>query len=285
MVAQAQSLRFDRNPMLAGPAWASSHVPLARSLGPSVITDPLFYLLTIVGVILLGLSKGGFLGLGVMALPMMSLFVPPLQAAAIILPTVLAQDVLTVWSFRKDWSAWNLRIMIPSMAAGIAVAALFAASLSSAHVRLAIGIIAGAFVVQHWLGARFERLAPRPGTLTGILFGTLGGFTTMLANAGGPAWQMHLLPQRLDKFTYVGTFAMLFAASDILKIPAFGALGQLTRENLAVGVLLVPVAVLSNYAGIWLVRKTPAELFFRIAYLLMFVISVELIRGALAQLL
>jgi uncharacterized protein len=61
-----------------------------------VIADPLFFLLAIVAVILLGLSKGGFFGLGVMALPLMSLSVPPLQAAAIILPTVLAQDALTV---------------------------------------------------------------------------------------------------------------------------------------------------------------------------------------------
>jgi uncharacterized protein len=250
-----------------------------------VITDPLFYLLAIVAVTLLGLSKGGFLGLGVMSLPLMSLFVPPLQAAAIILPTVLAQDVLTVWTFRKHWSAWNLRLMLPAMVAGMAVAWLFAASLSSAHVRLAIGLIAGAFVLRHWLGRRFARLAPSPNALTAVLFGTIGGFTTMLANAGGPAWQMHLLPQQLDKLTYVGTFAMLFAASDVLKIPAFGALGQLTQENLTIGALLVPVAVIANYAGIWLVRRTPAELFFRIAYLLMFAISVELIRGALMQLL
>jgi uncharacterized membrane protein YfcA len=72
-----------------------------------VITDPLFYLLATVAVILLGLSKGGFFGLGVMALPLLSLQVPPLQAAAIILPTVLAQDALTVWTYRHDWSAWN----------------------------------------------------------------------------------------------------------------------------------------------------------------------------------
>ena len=73
-----------------------------------MITDPLFYLLSIVAVILLGISKGGFLGLGVMSLPLMSLFVPPMQAAAIILPTMLAQDVLTIWTYRKEWSAWNL---------------------------------------------------------------------------------------------------------------------------------------------------------------------------------
>jgi uncharacterized membrane protein YfcA len=250
---------------------------------PAVLADPLFYLLAIVAVILLGLSKGGFFGLGVIALPLMSLSVPPLQAAAIILPTVLAQDALTVWTYRRHWSAWNLKIMVPSMAAGIAVAGLFAASLTAAHIRLAIGLIAGAFVLRHWLGARFDHLARRPGMLTGIIFGALGGFTTMLANAGGPAWQMHLLPQRLDKLTYVGTFTILFAASNVMKIPAYGALGQLTAENLAIGVILLPVAVTANYAGIWLVRRTPTELFFRIAYVLMFLISVELIRSGLIE--
>ena len=249
-----------------------------------MLNDPLLCLLAVVAVILQGLSKGGFLGLGLMSLPLMSLSVPPMQAAAIILPTVLAQDALTVWVYRRQWSGWNLRIMIPCMAVGVAIGWLFAASLTAAHVRLAIGLIAAAFVLRHWLGSRFERLAAKPGLVTGVFFGTLGGFTTMLANAGGPAWQMHLLPQKLDKLTYVGTFAMLFAASNLLKIPAYGALGQLTGENLAIGALLLPIAVAANYAGIWLVRRTPAELFFRIAYVLMFLISIELIRGALVEL-
>ena len=250
-----------------------------------MITDPLFYLLAVLAVVLQGLSKGGFLGLGLVSLPLMSLYVPPLKAAAIILPTVLAQDALTVWTFRRTWSAWNLKILVPSMAGGIATAGLFAASLSTAHVRLAIGVIAGLFVLRHWLGSRFERFVPQPGLLTGIVFGTIGGFTTMLANAGGPVWQMHLLPQRLDKLTYVGTFSVLFASSNLLKTPAYGALGQLTRENLLVGAILLPVAVMANYTGIWLVRRISTELFFRIAYVLMFFISVELIRSGLTEML
>jgi uncharacterized membrane protein YfcA len=234
-------------------------------------------------LILLGLTTGGFLGLGMMGLPLWSLAVPPLLAAAILVPTMIAQDVLTVWSYRRTWNAWNVKIMMPGLAVGIGLGALFAASLTAAHIRLAIGIIAGVFVLRHWLGQRFDRLAPRPNVATGVIFGALGGFTTMLANAGGPAWQMHLLPQKLDKLSYVGTFAMLFAAGNLLKLPAYGALGQLTGENLAVGFSLLPVAVIANYAGIWLVRRTPTELFFRIAYVLMFLISIELIRGALTE--
>jgi uncharacterized membrane protein YfcA len=250
-----------------------------------VITDPLFFLLGGIAVTLLGLSKGGFFGLGIMGLPLLALYVPPLQAAAILLPTVMAQDVLTVWAYRRDWSAWNLKLLIPSMAAGVIVGWLFAAAMSATHIKLAIGIIAALFVLRLWLAARFEMLALRPNAATGIVFGTIGGFTTLIANAGGPAWQMHLLPQKLDKLTYVGTITMLFAASNILKVPAYGALGQLTAENMAVGALLLPVAIAANYAGIWLVRRTPTELFYRVVVLLMLVIAVELIRSALAEML
>jgi uncharacterized membrane protein YfcA len=219
-----------------------------------------------------------------MALPMMSLFVPPLQAAAIILPTALAQDALTVWVYRRDWSAWNLKIMLPSLAAGMALAWLMAASLSAAHIRLAIGLIAALFVLRHWLAGRFERYTPQPSTATGVIFGLIGGVTTMLANAGGPAWQIHLLPQRLDKLSYIGTVTMLFAASNLIKIPGFATLGFLTPGNILVGLALVPLAVISNYAGIWLVRRTPADLFYRIAYVLMFFIAVELMRGSIVEL-
>ena len=84
-----------------------------------LLDDPMFMAVAVIGVCLLGISKGGFLGLGVMALPLMSLFVPPLQAAAIILPTAIAQDFLTLWVYRREWSAWNLKIMLPSMFVGM----------------------------------------------------------------------------------------------------------------------------------------------------------------------
>jgi uncharacterized membrane protein YfcA len=249
-----------------------------------LLADPWFMAVSVIGVCLLGVSKGGFLGLGVMALPLMSLFVPPLQAAAIILPTALAQDALTLWAYRRHWSAWNLKLMLPSMMVGMFLAWLMAASLSAAHIRLAIGLIATLFVLRHWLAGRFERYTPKPGAATGLVFGAIGGVTTMLANAGGPAWQIHLLPQQLDKLSYVGTVAVLFAASNVIKVPGFATLGFMTAENMLVGLVLVPVALASNYAGIWLVRRTSNEMFFRIAYVLMFFIAVELMRSSVLEL-
>src|ERR1700712_2631737 len=108
-------------------------IPLARRVSVELLADPIFMAVAAIGVCSLGISKGGFLGRGVMALPLMSLFVPPLQAAAIILPTAIAQDFLTLWVYRREWSAWNIKIMLPSMFAGMICAWLVAASLSGAH--------------------------------------------------------------------------------------------------------------------------------------------------------
>ncbi len=249
-----------------------------------LLHDPVFMALALLGVTMLGLSKSGFFGLGVMSMPMLSLAVPPLQAAAIFLPVSLISDVITVWTYRKNWSAWNLKIMIPSMVIGIVGGWLLAAVLTAAHIRLAVGIIAALFVLRQWLHTLFENHMPKPNTFTGVLFGAIGGFTTMLANAGGPAWQMHLLPQRLDKLTYVGTVTILFAVSNVLKIPAFANLGYLTWDNMLIGTALLPVAIAANYLGLWLVRKTSPERFFRIAYVLMFFIALELIRGSVMEL-
>jgi len=167
---------------------------------------------------------------------------------------------------------------------GMIVAWLMAASLSAVHIRLAIGLIAALFVLRYWLARRFEKYTPKPSVATGVIFGAVGGVTTMLANAGGPAWQIHLLPQKLEKLPYIGTVSILFAASNVVKIPGFLTLGYLTRDNFLIGLTLVPIAVLANFLGIWMVRRVSTEMFFRIAYILMFIIAVELIRGSVVDL-
>jgi uncharacterized membrane protein YfcA len=56
-------------------------------------------------------------------------------------------------------------------------------------------------------------------------------------------------------------------------------LGQFTAENLATSAVLLPLAIAANFFGIWLVRRVRHETFYKIAYALMFLISLELIRG------
>ena len=247
-----------------------------------IVTDPLFYLLAIPAILALCLGKGGFAGVGMISTPLLALTMPPLQAAAILLPILLIQDAISCFAYRREWSAWNLKVLLPGAVVGVGAAWLFAAYVPNAFVEVAVGITGVCFALYTWFG-KVPGHPRRPSVPAGMLWGALAGFTSTIIQVGAPPYQVHILPQRLDKLTYVGTFTLLFAASNLMKIPAYGALGQLTGENLAIGAVLLPAAIIANYGGIWLVRRTPTELFYRVAYVLMFLISVELIRSALVE--
>jgi hypothetical protein len=254
-----------------------------------VITDPLFYLLAIPAVTLLGLGKGGFAGIGMISTPLLALAVPPLQGATILLPILITQDVISVWTYRRAWSAWNLKVLIPGSILGMGAGTLFASHVSNAAIELAVGAIGLSFVLYTWL-VRWLRpdlarpgLTPRrPPAALGVFWGSLAGFMSLLVNVGAPPYQIHILPQRLDKLTFVGTTVLFFAFMNLMKIVPYFVLGQFSTRNFATSVALLPLAVAANFFGIWLVRKTPTERFYRIAYLLMLLISLTLLwQGAI----
>lgn len=242
----------------------------------TIITEPLFYFVAVPAVILLGLAKGGFSGLGIASTPLLALYLPPLEAAALILPILITQDMISIYVYRRDWDAWNLKVMLPGAIAGMALGWLLASHLSDALVRIIIGIIGLAFVANTWL--RRGRIEPHPATVvSGVFWGGVSGFTSFMTQGGGPPFQVHVLPQRLPKLTLVGTTTIFFAVVNLLKIGPYFMLDQFTTKNFATSLLLLPIAVLANFAGIWLVRKTPTGLFYNIAYVLLFIISLLLL--------
>jgi uncharacterized protein len=243
-----------------------------------MITDPLFYVAALIGVVFLGLAKGGFAGVGLVATPLIALTVPPIQAAAIVLPILLVQDVLTVWVYRRDWDAWNLKVLLPGSVIGIGIGWALAAYVSENYVRLALGLITLAFVLNVWFGAE-KKVATRPSAASGVFWGALSGFTSMISHAGAPPMQMHLLPQRLDRIVFAATTGVFFAAVNVIKVVPYFLLGQFSTENLATSAVLFPFAILTNLLGIWLVRVMPTEWFYRVVYFLVFLISLELIRS------
>lgn len=86
------------------------------------------------------------------------------------------------------------------------------------------------------------------------------------------------LPRDPDEMAaLVGTTVIFFAVLNWMKVIPYFALGQFSPRNLATSAVLLPLAIVTNFLGFWLVRKTPTEQFYRIAYLLMLVIAVALL--------
>lgn len=163
-----------------------------------MLTDPLFWLVIIIPVVtFLGLSKGWFTG----------------QAAAILLPILLVQDVISVSVYRRDWSARNLKVLMPGAAIGVAAAWLVAAHVSEAFVRLAIGFIGVGFSLNARL-ARMPAHATRP-------------------DRGERRALGHPIRLRID-FRASGRAA--FASVNVMKVIPYFSLGQFSVEVLALRV-------------------------------------------------
>src|SRR6476469_5854205 len=191
----------------------------------TVITDPLFYVVAIPAVMFLGLSKGGFSSVGMVATPLVAIVMGPLEAAALLLPIILVQDAVSVWVYRRTWDSWNLKVMIPGCA-----------------IRLVVGLIALGLVSYTFLRRWLPGETARPRASHGVFWGAMSGFTTTLIQIGAPPYYAFVLPQRLEKMVYVGTTVMFFAAANMMKIVPYIALGQFSTAGLATSVVLFPLA-------------------------------------------
>jgi hypothetical protein len=233
--------------------------------------DPSFYLFAIPAVILIGLAKGGFSGLGALGMPLMALGIDPIAGAAILLPILIVQDVVGVAAFRETWDGSVLAILLPGAIVGVVLGYLLAAEVSSAAIMAVLGAVSILFGVHRlWLerGGRLVASSNSPAWV-GSLFGVATGFTSQIAHAGGPPFQMWVMPRRLPRDVFVGTAAIFFAILNWIKVPAYIALGQFTWTNALTTAVLLPVAILASLAGVKLVRKVPMDRFYTIIYALM----------------
>ena len=246
--------------------------------------DAHFLMFAIPAVILIGLAKGGFSGLGALATPLLALGIDPVRGAAILLPILIAQDVVGVAAFRKSWDGTVLAIMLPGAIVGVALGYVFAASVSERAILAALGAVSILFGGYRLWADRGHAVAAPSGSpaWVGSLFGVATGFTSQIAHAGGPPFQMWVMPRRLPRDVFVGTTAIFFAVLNWIKVPAYVALGQFSRENMLAALVLLPVALLASLAGIWLVRKVPVERFYTIIYGLMILAGCKLLWDGLA---
>jgi hypothetical protein len=242
-------------------------------------TDLHFYVFAIPAVILIGLAKGGFSGLGALGTPLMALGIgDPVKAAAILLPILIAQDVVGVVAFRRSWDGSILIAMMPGAVAGIGLGYVLAAAVSTEAVMTSLGLVSilfGGYRLWVERGGRIAAASDSP-AFVGTLFGVATGFTSQIAHAGGPPFQMWVMPRKLPRDVFVGTSAIFFAVINWIKVPAYFALGQFTSENAFATAALLPVAVLASMTGVKLVRKVSAERFYTIVYLLMIAAGVKL---------
>lgn len=256
-------------------------------------SDPSFYLVSAAVVFLTGVSKSGFAGgLGVLAVPLMSLFVPPQTAAAIMMPILYAMDIANIWKYRNSWSRKVILSLLPGALIGLGIGAATFEWLSADMLRIGIGLLAlysaAGFLRMRFFRASFLRSgeleaggtseAPGKTSLPAtVLIGALSGLTSFVAHAGGPPVKGYLLRQNMDKSAFVGTNSVFFFTLNQIKIVSYVMIGQISFDSLVTSATLSPFLLLGVFAGFRLHAVVNQNTFTIMAYAFLTVAGCKLI--------
>ena len=242
-----------------------------------VVTDPWFYALAVPAVLLMGLGKSGFLsGFGALGTPLLSLVVPVPQAAAIMLPLLLAMDATGLQQLWRERDRVLLRQLLPAGLLGVGIGALLFGLLPLRAVAGLVGALTLLFLAQRLLFPPSADAPPLP-RWAALGLATTSGVTSFVVHAGSPPLNIYLLPLRLPPIRFAATSAVFFAAINLAKWLPYAWLGLIDRTNLGTSLLLLPLAPMGVWLGVWLTRRIRARWFYVLAYAGMFATGVKLL--------
>lgn len=240
------------------------------------------WILAILASVCVGLAKGGLAMVSMLAVPLLSLVMSPVQAAGLMLPVYVASDVGGLIAFRRNFDAGVLATALPGAVLGIGLGWAGAHLVPVWGVMLIVGLIGLVFALNALIRPKLAGAARRPSATKGTIWGTLTGYTSFVSHSGAPPWQVYVQPLRLSPLIYAGTTTWFFAICNWIKLIPYAALGQLSPGNLAAAAILTPAALVAVWVGLRLVRIIPEALFYTLITWGLLIVSLRLIWQALA---
>ncbi|MGW0495384.1 sulfite exporter TauE/SafE family protein [Streptomyces sp. NPDC003007] len=218
--------------------------------------------------LLVGFSKTAVSGANTVSLALFAAVLPARASTGVLLPILIAGDLLAVATYRRHAHWPTLWRLFPAVAAGVVVGTVFLLWADDAIVRTSIGaILLLMAAVTVWrrrtpdTEEEPESVTTRPGRLKARSYGVLGGFTTMVANAGGPVMSMYLLSAGFRKLGFLGTSAFFFLIVNVSKLPFSAGLGLIDGRSLLLDLALVAFVVPGALFGTWAVHRINQRLF------------------------
>jgi len=232
------------------------------------------------GAFLVGLSKTGIPGLGILNVAIFALVFPARESVGLVLIILICGDIVAVTTYRRDASWSHLIRLFPWAAAGVVLGYFALGRINDSQMRHLIGIILLFLVMFQYIRSRRVAIAEvqPPSLWLAPLAGITAGFTTMVANAAGPVMVLYLLAMRLPKILFVGTAAWYFFMLNIFKIPFSASLGLINPSSLGVSLWLGPFAALGALIGRPIAERLNQRLFELIALGLTFVAALLMLR-------
>jgi uncharacterized membrane protein YfcA len=227
-------------------------------------------ILLAVGALLIGFAKTSIGGVGAISVALFAAVLPARESTGALLPLLIAGDLFAVQAYRAHAQWARLLRLFPSVAVGIVAGAVFISLVDDVTMRRTIGAVLLGLVLLTLWRRRTQRSAEgaagagASGWPAALGYGSLAGFTTMVANAAGPVMSLYLLTARLGKLEFLGTAAWFFFLVNLFKVPFSIGLGLLTVDSLKLNVVLVPAVLVGALAGRVVIRRVNQTLFERL---------------------
>jgi hypothetical protein len=206
-------------------------------------------------VFLLGLSKSGIKGIGIIIVVILAFVFGEKASTGILLPMLICADIFAVIYYNQH-AQWNfIKKLLPWMIVGVLVGVWVGNDISEIiFKRLMAIIIIGSVLIMFYTESIKSNKVPTNkwfATVTGFL----AGFTTMIGNLAGPISNIYFLAMRFPKNEFIGTAAWLFFIINVFKLPFhFLVWKTITKETLVLNVVLIPAVILGFFLGVFIVK-------------------------------
>jgi uncharacterized membrane protein YfcA len=243
------------------------------------------WVIAIIGALLIGLSKTGVAGLGIVAVALFTLIFPARASTGIVLPMLVVGDVMAVITYRRNaiWS--HLFRVIPWTAIGLAFGYFALDYLDAQQVGRLIGVLLLIVTALQYWRMRSSQGVEHAGEVVAhniwltVLVGVCAGFFTMVSNAAGPIMIVYFLAMRLMKIEFMGTGAWFYFLLNLTKVPLSYSLGLITPQSLLFGAMLAPLIIIGALAGYQILKRMNQQAFEQVALILTALASVRLVIG------
>lgn len=222
------------------------------------ITD--WFLFALCGL-LLGMSKTGLAGSGLMVVPIMAGIFKGKPSVGIVLPMLLIADIFAVKYYHCHAERKYLIRLVPWTLPGIIVGWLFGKLINDVQFKQTIAVLVTIGIgLMIWQDFKKKKIDVPDYWWFAALLGMVGGFTSMVANAAGPIFSLYLLSMRLPKNIFIGTGAWFYFILNIMKLP-FHIISWKTVNihSLIIDAVAVPAILGGALIGIYTVRLIPEK--------------------------